>query len=402
MHAPTTPQHIDRRRRLARWLISAGAPVAFIIAFIFQAFAWGSSAQSPVAGRQDAIAAPPALVAERFPFGRVYRGENWQLYFNEPDATVARADYKEGLDAALAAAIANAQYSLDIAAFELNSDVIADAIRDAHERGLAVRIVTDNKHGLGDKRDPQLRQLREAGIAVIDDGRGALMHNKFLIIDEGAVWTGSWNYTVNGSYRNNNNAFVLESAHAAAAYRQEFDEMFERGEFGPSSADDGIATFAFGDGSISILFAPEGDEISAIAAEIARAERSIRFMIFAFSLDELAQAMLKRAADPAVTLAGIFEERNSKASWSQMPALHCAGASVRQDGNRYLLHHKVIIVDDDTVITGSFNFSRGATKSNDENILIIRDATVAAAYLDEWRRIWDGAEELAPGEVVCD
>ncbi len=396
------PTHIDRRRRLARWLLSAGVPFAIVFAFLLQAFAWGSGAQSQEAGQQDGTAAPPAIVEERFPFGRVYHGENWRLYFNEPDATVGRAEYKNGMDAALAAAIADARHSLDIAAFELNSDVVVDAIRDAHERGLAVRIVTDNAHGLEDERDPQLRQLRDEGIGVVDDGRSALMHNKFLIIDESAVWTGSWNYTVNGSYRNNNNAFVLESADAASAYRQEFDEMFNRGEFGARSRDDGIIAFAFGDGSVSILFAPEGDEIGAIAAEIARAERSIRFMVFVFSLEELAQAMLNQAANPAVTVAGIFEERNSKASWSQMPALHCAGALVRQDGNRYLLHHKVIIIDDDTVITGSFNFSRSATKSNDENIVIIRDATVAAAYLDEWRRIWDGAEELAPEEIACD
>ena len=75
---------------------------------------------------------------------------------------------------------------------------------------------------------------------------------------------------------------------------------------------------------------------------------------------------------------------------------------MRQDGSRYILHHKVIIIDEDTVITGSFNFSRSAAKSNDENIVIIRDATVAGLYLDEWQRIWASALELAPGAVDCD
>ena len=84
-----------------------------------------------------------------------------------------------------------------------------------------------------------------------------------------------------------------------------------------------------------------------------------------------------------------------------MPALHCAGAKVRQDGNRYILHHKVIIIDEDTVITGSFNFSSSAAERNDENIVIVRNAVIAGLYLDEWRRLWDAAEELAPNEVVC-
>ena len=66
------------------------------------------------------------------------------------------------------------------------------------------------------------------------------------------------------------------------------------------------------------------------------------------------------------------------------------------------MHHKVIIIDDHTVITGSFNFSRSAEKNNDENIVILRNAAIAELYLQEWQRIWDSAEEPAPDEVVCD
>ena len=54
------------------------------------------------------------------------------------------------------------------------------------------------------------------------------------------------------------------------------------------------------------------------------------------------------------------------------------------------------------MITGSFNFSRSAAESNDENIVIIRNAGVAGLYLEEWRRVWESAKELAPDEVVCE
>ena len=111
--------------------------------------------------------------------------------------------------------------------------------------------------------------------------------------------------------------------------------------------------------------------------------------------------MIEKMENPNFVLRGVFEDRNSSASWSQLPTLHCAGAQVRQDGNRYILHHKVIIIDDDTVITGSFNFSNSAAKDNDENIVIIRDAVIAGLYLEEWRRIWDSAQEISPGEVNC-
>lgn len=399
---PTSQRKQYRRRRVIQWLFCICLLVSIVIIFLLRLLAWGSGENNQLSRHPDAASTVSAFSEIPFPFGRAYSGEGWQLYFNEPAERTDRAEYQNGMDAQLAAAINSAQHRLDIAAFELNSDPIAEAILSAHERGVAVRIVTDDDHGLNDKRDGHLRELRQAGIAVADDSRTGLMHNKFLIVDRQTVWTGSWNFTVNGTYRNNNNALVLESPAAAGAYLAEFDEMFLRGEFGARSSDDGVISFKLGDGRASIVFAPEADEIQVITAEIAKAERAIRLMVFVFSLEELAQAMLNQAANPAITIEGVFETRNSTADWSQLPALHCAGASIRQDGNRYTLHHKVIIIDEDTVISGSFNFSRSAAESNDENIIIIRDAAIASLYLDEWRRIWAGAEELAPDEVTCD
>ena len=327
---------------------------------------------------------------------RGFIGDWWQVYFNHIPGDPSGS----GLDTPLIEAIAAVRHTLDIAAFEMNHERIAAAILDAHQRGVQVRIVTDDKHGLEDEKDDSLRRLQAAGIPVVDDDRSGLMHNKFMIMDSAAVWTGSWNYTFNGTYRNNNNVFVMENRAAAAAYQAEFDEMFIDREFGTRSSNDGIVSFSQNGTDTRIIFAAEADEIPALAAEIKKAKESIRLMVFVFSLDELAESILEvMAAD--VRVQGIFEKRNSTASWSQMPRLHCAGAQMRQDGNRYTLHHKVFIIDDHTVITGSFNFSNNAAKSNDENIVIVRNAAIASRYLEEWRRLWDSAESLRPDEVVC-
>ena len=328
---------------------------------------------------------------------RGFIGDWWQVYFNAPASHVSDG----GLDVPLVDAIAAVQDTLDIAAFEINNENIVEAILDARQRGLQVRIVTDDEHGLHDKKDDALRRLQAAGIPVVDDQRSALMHNKFMIMDGETVWTGSWNYTFNGTYRNNNNVFVMHSAAAVEAYQAEFDEMFHEGRFGVRSPDGGIVSFTENGADISIIFAAEADEIPALTAEIEKAQEAIRIMTFVFSLDELADAMLERMIDGGVLVQGIFEKRNSTASWSQLPPLHCAGAHMRQDGNRYTLHHKVFIIDDHTVITGSFNYSNNAAKNNDENIVIVRSRDIARLYLDEWGYLWDTARELAPDEVVC-
>lgn len=373
-----------------------------MVAFILQA-AFEDASSPPVSQTASAPAPRVETFSEvQFNFGRGYIGAGWQLYFNEPDASATSDSYQGGIEMALAAAIAETRDTLDIAAFELNSEAIYQAILEAHQRGVAVRIVADDDHGLHDDKNAALRDLQAAGVPVVDDGRSGLMHNKFMILDGSTVWTGSWNYTVNGAYRNNNNVLVMNNRTAAGAYQREFDEMFERGEFGLRSSDDGIISFRHGESEISIIFAAESDEIGALKAEIKRATRSIRIMTFVFSLEELAEAILLQATHPEFVVQGVFEKRNSTASWSQLPALHCAGAAMRQDGNRYALHHKVIIIDEGTVITGSFNYSRSAAQYNDENIVIIRDATIAGLYLGEWKRIWDSAVELAPDAVDCD
>lgn len=388
--------------RALRTLVLGFLPLILMLALVLRSAHQPSPAARSSMPGTVATAPAQAYREVQFNFGRGYIGDGWRLYFNEPDASADRSAYQGGIEQALVDAIDQTRESLDIAVFEMNSEPIYQALLEAHQRGVALRIVTDDEHGLNDSKNVALRQLQAAGIPLVDDGRSGLMHNKFMILDGRTVWTGSWNYTVNGAYRNNNNALVLESEVAAAAYRTEFDEMFERAEFGTTSRDDGIVNFSYAGGDVSIIFGSEADEVSALRAAIAAAERSIHIMTFIFSLEELAEAILLKAAQEDIAVRGIFEKRNSAASWSQLPALHCAGAEMRQDGNPHTLHHKVIIVDGSTVITGSFNFSKNAAKSNDENILIIRHEAIAGLYLDEWRRIWDGAAELAPDAVQCD
>ena len=380
-------------------LAAAGAAIA--LALCLQLLADSTRSDDPA--RQSPAATAPAadgVLDVAFGRGRGTIGAGWQLYFNQPQGSDP-ATYADGIDGPLVNAIDALRDTLDIAAFELNSDRIYEAILAAHERGIQVRVVADDAHGLEDPRDDHLRRLRAAGVAVVDDGRTALMHNKFMILDGKAVWSGSWNFTRNGTYRNNNNVFVMDSRRAAAAFQAEFDEMFMRREFGVRSRDDGVITIELGGARISIVFGPEADEISLLRTQVAAAASEIRLMTFVFSLEALASAILEKLSQPQISVRGVFDRRSSRASWSQLPALHCAGADMREDGNPYAMHHKVIIIDADTVITGSFNFSKSAAQSNDETLLIIHDEVIAGRYIDEWQRIWDSALSIEPGDIEC-
>lgn len=333
------------------------------------------------------------------PLGLGYVGDFWEVYFTTPLNGRDRSLYVNGVDIRLAAAINATRNTLDIAAFELNNQVITDAIVDAHERGVVVRVVTDDEHGLEDD-DSTIIELELAGIPIVDDDRSALMHNKFMIMDGVTLWMGSMNYTMNGVYRNNNNAVSLRSVRAVETYQAEFEEMFERGEFGIRSDPSNVGDFVQDGVPIQIQFASENEVIDVLLNELENAQSTIRFMTFSFTRDDLGIALLSRAS-AGIDIQGIFETTGSQTSFSEMTRLYCAGLNVRQDGNSGVLHHKVFIIDDSTVITGSFNYSNNAVESNDENVLIIRDADIAALYTDEFLRIQAISRTVDPEDIDC-
>lgn len=330
-------------------------------------------------------------------------GEWWQVYFTDP----ANADGPDNLAGTpaekLIERINSAQGTIHIAAFEFNLTPVAEALIAAHKRGVEVLWVTDDENGIeadGEEGHGQFAMLEKAGIVVRDDGRGALMHNKFWIFDRQTVWTGSTNITVNGMLHNNNNVIVIESPELAEIYEREFAEMWA-GEFGPTSPstlDDQAVTV---DGTpIQVLFASEDKVASHLVPLIEQAQKSIRFMAFSFTHTEIGDAVLARAG-AGVDVRGIFETRGSETEYSQLPTLYCAHVPVRQDGNPTTFHHKVFVIDDKLVITGSFNFSGNADQSNDENAIIITHSGIAAQYLQEFERRWAEAREPDPADMDC-
>lgn len=348
---------------------------------------------------------PPALVATgdvsplEVGLGLGAEKDFWQVYFTSPSNSRDRSQYTNGVDVPLASVIGEVQNTLDIAAFELNNEVITQAILDAHERGVQVRMVVDDEHVLEDD-DSTIAELQLAGVPIVDDSRSALMHNKFLIMDGLAVWTGSMNLTVNGVYRNNNNAIFLRSAEAVRTYQAEFDEMFLRGEFGRRSDPSNTANYTESGTPIEIHFASENEVVEALIRTISTAQSQIRFMTFSFTRDDLGQALLAEA-ESGVDVEGVFETTGSQTRFSEMGRLFCAGLPVFQDGNNGVLHHKVFIIDGQTVITGSFNYSNNAVENNDENVVIIRDPDLANLYLQEYERIKSIARTPDPEDLDC-
>jgi len=292
-------------------------------------------------------------------------------------------DDPNGIEAAFLAFLEQAETSVHAAFYDLDLAGAAEVLVRKHHEGVDVRLVTDSDYG---RRKP-LQTCIDAGVPVVFDERGALMHNKFCIVDGERVWTGSTNITFNGMRRNNNNALCISAPLLAENYAAEFREMFELRRFGASSPSETPHPELRIDGIwVENYFAPEDDAAQEIIEEIDVADRSIRFMAFVFTSEEIADAMARRIPY-GVTVEGIVETRSAGSAHSRDDYLRAAGAVVHLDANPHTMHHKVIVVDGRTVITGSYNFSKSAEERNDENVLIIHSPLIARRFEDEFLRI---------------
>lgn len=307
-----------------------------------------------------------------------------EVFFSDPQRADARS-YRGGPDEALAAAIDGARASVDAALHDLNLWSIRDALLDAQARGVQVRLVVESDNLA---RREELQELLEAGIPLVEDRDEDRMHDKFVVIDQYEVWTGSMNLTTNGAYLNRNDLLHVESLALAAAYTAEFEEMFVQGLFGEESPGGAPTRLQLGQTQVEAYFAPEDDVAGRLVDLIEDAEESVYFFAYSFTDDDIAEALIA-AADRGVTVRGVLD-RGQVASntGGEYANLLAAGIDVRQDGERDNLHSKLFIVDGHIVVTGSYNFSRNAAERNDENVLFIWDAALAAHYTAEFETVW--------------
>lgn len=288
-----------------------------------------------------------------------------------------------GIDKHLIALIASAQAQILAAIYDLELQRVADALIERHQAGVTVALVSDSHYA---DRDA-MTSVQAAGIPVVFDERRPFMHNKFFVVDGEFVWTGSMNITTNGVFRNNNNAVLIGSRHLAYNFGVEFAEMFNDRRFGPGSpANTPYPVLDIGGIIVECYFAPEDHVEKEIIAEVLAARTAIDFMAFSFTSEPIAKAMAARIA-AGVTVRGLFEKRNAGSQYSRDDYLAAAGAAVYLDTNPYSMHHKVIVVDARTVITGSYNFSKAANTQNDENTLIIHDPAIAQKFIAELERL---------------
>ena len=330
----------------------------------------------------------------------------YQVLFTTPQRTGTPAPGSPGrLDERLVALIDGTARTIDMAIYDLDLENVGEALVRAAGRGVRVRVVTDTDN-LDEKG---MQRVRKANIPVVDDKRGAIMHHKFAVLDGEIVVTGSWNFAERDTYRHNNNTVIFRSPDMARTFTGEFEKMFTGHAFGPTKPKEIVGGVIEAGGTrIETWFASERDPVPAIVERINGASSSVLFMAFSFTQDDIGRAIEARAG-AGVPVWGVIETTGADGpggEYGRLSKLHprgsppCPGlavppAAVLKDGNPYLMHHKVIVLDGRTVIFGSFNFTASAEKDNDEALLIVDDPAMAAQFTGEFCRVQAVAAQKA-------
>lgn len=140
------------------------------------------------------------------------------------------------------------------------------------------------------------------------------------------------------------------------------------------------------DGS-SVYFSPGEECRDAIITLIRSARKTLDICVFTISDDEITKAIIDRHK-MGTPIRVITDNDKCYDAGSDIFKLNEAGIHVRVDDDAHHMHHKFAIIDRETVLTGSYNWTRSAAKYNEENLLVTKERSVIKRFVDEYDRMW--------------
>jgi len=204
-----------------------------LCAFMVWTLCISVAAESPVGSTHFIVGAPVAIYQKV-----VKPASNAYASLSTLTARQVLFSPDDNLQETLIKLIKHAQGSICIAIYAFTDTKIAQALLDAHKRGVAIEVVIDPS-GIKD-RSCRIGMLQKHGITVYvynpyNDNElqhSSLMHNKFVIFEHTAggmlVWTGSFNFTRAAGLRNQENVVILNDPSVVQRYQQQFERLKSR------------------------------------------------------------------------------------------------------------------------------------------------------------------------------
>jgi len=330
----------------------------------------------------------------------------------------------------LASFLAEARQSLDLAIYDVRlsetpARLLREALADRAAAGVQVRLAYD----AGDKpqtpqemeragADPTPRgtheRVEELGLPATSiraiSGPRELMHHKYVVRDGTAVWTGSLNLSDDSMRRMENLVVTLQSPSLAAAYGRVFEQLWRRGAIEGSGEGrvEAVPLVYRGEPALTaVAFSPgRGMEINEdVALQIVEARRRVVVCSMLLTSSRILRAFDDQLDRGQIEIWGVYDETQMDGvldQWRGRPELAWKIAAFerivrdarlvgkrsrpyRPDDIHDFMHNKTLVIDD-TVLTGSHNFSHSA-ETNAENMVAIQSPFLAADIVHYVRQV---------------
>ncbi len=146
---------------------------------------------------------------------------------------------------------------------------------------------------------------------------------------------------------------------------------------------------------VRMYFSPHGGCTEAVVAELDKAKSNVLVQAYSFTSAPIAKALVD-AHKRGVQVQVILDKSQRTDKYREADFIAHAGIRTLIDAKHAIAHNKIMVIDGDTVITGSFNFTKSAEEHNAENLLVIEHSVLAQRYTENWK-VHEGHSEPYAG-----
>ncbi len=351
-----------------------------------------------------------------------------KIFFVDPvnKQRIATGNESESIKA-LKNLIDNSTQSIDFAIYGISNQEIFDALKSAKQRGVKVRGVVDfnnnqeNPYSLTYKLIEEFpntktdyKKVEDFKIKSSDyvqqvkyyfnkkvvnasfvnkgikDYNDKIMHNKYFIVDNKYVWTGSMNVSNSCSTYNANSSILINSPELARLYKEDFELMYLNSKFHKDKDYRPTPqTVSLKNSKVTAFLLPEDNTAyEQISEYINKAEKYIYVPMFFFTHTKYPQDLIN-AYNRGVDVRVIIDATSVRTGYSKHQIMRMAGIPVKVENWGGKMHMKSLIIDDKYLLIGSMNFTAGAHYQNDENCLLIEDSNTTIQARKNFEYMWD-------------
>lgn len=314
-------------------------------------------------------------------------------YEGEPVA-IYSSDTRHDLKKLYHQAISAAQKNIYLYIYSFNDPLIAEALREKAAQGVNVALIVDKGSAT------KVRELVGKKVKVVTRKNEKFMHLKILVVDEQKVLIGSSNLTTESLIMHHNNVCVFNSPQLAMhliSLSEHLNRPFQlTGAFVPERQ------FMIGNQKVEFWILPGNTNANKrLIKLIDGAQKSIRVAMFTFTRYDMVYALLrakKRGVDVQVALdSGMAKGTGLHIS----TLLFLQKIPLKVGQGPPLLHHKFMVVDDSTFVTGSTNWTKQAFNENDDCFLVIEGLNPSQTEVlkDLWEQLGHQCEGFSHPEL---